>query len=149
MVKRILVPLDTTVESETVLPLIADTARGAGATVRLLHVAPPPRRVIGDDGHVVAYADQESARLEAEALGYLDGVAPLLGGVAVERSVRFGDPVEEIVAEADESDAATIALTAGYHRSLGRVLRGGTARRVSRRTTRPVLVVRQPVWAAS
>ena len=39
MAKRILVPLDALERSEAVLPLVADLARGAGSTVRLLHVA--------------------------------------------------------------------------------------------------------------
>ena len=42
MAKRILVPLDETTEHEAILPLVADIARQAGATVRLLHVAGPP-----------------------------------------------------------------------------------------------------------
>lgn len=70
MAKRILVPLDETVQAESVLDMVADMARGAGATVRLLHVAPAPDNVVSD-GRVVAYADQEGARLENEGLDYL------------------------------------------------------------------------------
>ena len=40
MAKRILVPLDRSEASRSVLPMVADMARGSGGTVRLLHVAP-------------------------------------------------------------------------------------------------------------
>lgn len=69
MAKRILVPLDGTDEAETGVPLIADAARGSGAVVRLLRVVPMPENICDLDGHIVAYADQEGARLEAAAFG--------------------------------------------------------------------------------
>src|SRR5713226_4847106 len=42
MAKRILVPLSGRARAEAVLPVVADAARSAGATMRLLHVAPYP-----------------------------------------------------------------------------------------------------------
>jgi len=59
--KRVLVPLDTTEAAEAVLPL-ARTLSYGGATVRFLHVAPIPENVIGADGRLMAYSDQESGR---------------------------------------------------------------------------------------
>ena len=47
MAKRILVPLDGTEETVAGLDLIADAARGGGAVVRLLRVAPAPENVLG------------------------------------------------------------------------------------------------------
>jgi hypothetical protein len=55
MAKRILVPLERTLESEAVVLL----ARDAGASVKLLHVAAVPEPVVDDDGRVLSYADQE------------------------------------------------------------------------------------------
>src|SRR5919106_1111973 len=101
MAKRILVPLDHTPGSEAVLPFIVDLARGAGSTVRLLHVDPVPHNVVSSSGRVIAYADQEMTRLETEGLAYLDAIAAMLQGIPVERVVRFGDPVEEIHIEAE------------------------------------------------
>jgi nucleotide-binding universal stress UspA family protein len=71
MAKRILVPLDRTSTSEAVLPFVSDLAHGAGSTVRLLRVEPVPNNVVSDSGRVVAYTDQEMARLEAEGLAHL------------------------------------------------------------------------------
>ena len=88
MAKRILVPLSGRERAEAVLPLVADAARSAGATMRLLHVAPYPQIRTGPYGRVIAYVDQETDRLEAESQGYLREVAGRLDGVAIERRVR-------------------------------------------------------------
>ena len=110
MAKRILVPLDETVQAENVLDMVADMARGAGATVRLLHVAPAPNNVVSD-GRVVAYADQEGARLESEGLDYLRAVEVRMNGFPVESAVRFGDPLEEILADAEAFGADLIVTS--------------------------------------
>jgi nucleotide-binding universal stress UspA family protein len=62
MAKRILVPLDHGTECELVLPLIGDLARGSGAIVRLLHVAPRPENAVTPKGRLVTYSDQEMTR---------------------------------------------------------------------------------------
>jgi hypothetical protein len=64
MAKRILVPLERTLESEAVVLL----ARDAGASVKLLHVAAVPEPVVDDDGRVLSYADQEMAWVEVDAM---------------------------------------------------------------------------------
>ena len=68
MAKRILVPLDRSETSRSVLPVVADMARGSGGTVRLLHVAPIPTERVSDDGRVVAYVSQEMERIEYSRL---------------------------------------------------------------------------------
>lgn len=142
MAKRILAPLDRTTHAEAVLPLVADLARGAGATVRLLHVAATPDNVVDVDGRLVAYADQEMARLEAEALDYLHAQALQLNGAEVECVVRFGDPIEEIVREAGAFAADLIAFTTSVRSCVRQLLVGSTADRVSGRADASVLVVR-------
>jgi hypothetical protein len=49
MPKRVLIPLDRRPAPGSGLDLMADLARGAGAAVRLLHVAPIPDNVV-DEG---------------------------------------------------------------------------------------------------
>ncbi len=63
-------------------------------------MAPIPESVTDDYGHVVVYADQETARLEAEGLDYLHAASMRLDGVSLECAVRYGDPVEQILDEA-------------------------------------------------
>ena len=142
MAKRILVPLDQTLEAEAALPLVVGAAREMGATVRLLHVAPSPENVTDAGGRIVAFADQEAARLEAEAMDYLRTVEARLDGIAVERSVRFGDPIDEILLETDEFGADLIALTTRCPARLARLVLGSTADQICRRIDVAVLVYR-------
>lgn len=142
MAKRILAPLDRTPEAEAVLPYVAALARGEGATVRLLHVAAVPDTVVNTEGQVLAYADQEMARVETESRDYLEAQEPRLSGVPVECAVRFGDPVEQILAEADAFGAEVIVVTSGHRRGLSRLLLGSTAGQLCSSTALPVLVVR-------
>jgi nucleotide-binding universal stress UspA family protein len=120
MAKRILVPLDQSFAAELVLPLVADAARGGGGTVRLLHVAPLPGPRITTEGRVLAYADQEEQRLEVEGLDYLHTMELGLDGVAVESVVRFGDPVTQILREAEDFGADLIAVTTAGRSGLRR-----------------------------
>jgi nucleotide-binding universal stress UspA family protein len=142
MAKRILVPLDHRTAYEIILPVVADLARGAGATVKLLHVAPVPAPVVGSDGRIVVYANQETTRLENEWLASLQVSEPLLVGVPVERTVRFGDAVEEIVNEAEAFDADLIVVTTTCRSSLKRGMLGSVAEQVMRRAKPPVLLLR-------
>ena len=141
MPKRILVPLDVATDHESILPLVADLARGSGATVRLLHVAPVPEMVVNSEGLIIAYADQETRRLETEWLDAVHASDALLSGVPVEPAIRFGDPVEEILAEADAFDADLIVVTTTCRSAVKRML-GSVAEAVVRRAKPWVMLVR-------
>ena len=140
MAKRILVPLDRSEASRSVLPMVADMARGSGGTVRLLHVARIPTERVSDDGRVVAYVSQEMERIEYSRLDYLKEAEAGLEGVPVESVVRFGDPAEEIVREADAFDADLIAVTTEDRGWLGHLM-GGVADRVFHKADVPVLML--------
>ena len=135
MAKRILVPLDAS-------PLAADAARGAGATVRLLHVAEVPQTLMDDTGRVIAYADQEMERLEAEGMDYLRAVEVQFEGIPVECLVRFGDPVQEILLEAEAFGADLIAVATAGRSGVGRTVLGSVAEQVFRKAEVPVLLFR-------
>jgi nucleotide-binding universal stress UspA family protein len=142
MTKRILVPLDGSRSAEAVLPIVAATARDSGGTVRLLRVEPVPENVVGDYGRVVAYADQEMARLEAKGRIYLEGARAELVGVPSETVVRFGDPADEIGQEAEAWEADLIALASGPARRRWWP-RKGVAETLPASTPVPVLVYRE------
>jgi len=134
MAKRILVPLKPIQPSRSFMETLAGLARGAGATIRLLHVGPPHDSIVDRDGRLVAYADQETRRLEAEAHDFMQVVAIALDGVPFELAVRFGDPAREILDEADVFGADLIVLPVAPRRRLlgldgvaGQVLRRATA----------------------
>jgi nucleotide-binding universal stress UspA family protein len=142
MAKRILVPLDGAVQAEGMIEAIGALARGTGATVRLLRVAPTPETIVDEDGHVLAFADQESERLEAEALDYLHASTIALEDVALEYAVRFGDPVEQIVAEAETWDADLVAMATRGRGCIGRALLGSVAEQVFRKAPMAVALYR-------
>jgi len=140
--KRIVLPLDGSPVAESVLPVVADLARAGGGSVRLLRVMPLPNNCVDADGRVVAYADQEMERLEAKGLDYLRTVETRLGGLPIESHIRFGDPLDEILKEADDFDADLIAVTTAGRSGLGRAVLGSVAERVFRKAGTPVLLYR-------
>ena len=144
MSKRILVPLDPSKPMESVASLVGDIARSSHALVKLLHVAPQPANQVDDAGHVIAYADQEMASQEAKGLDYLHTVEVALGGVPAECSVRFGDPVKEILRESNSYGADLIVMGTAGRSGIKRVVLGSVAEAVFRRADVPVLLHRLP-----
>lgn len=136
MAKRILVPISSRMPSDAFLSALGDLSRGAGATVRLLHVTEPPTDV---EGRALAEADHERFRLRAEAREILELVTLSLGG-AVETAVRVGDPAAEILAEAEEFAADLIAMGIGDRKRFH--VHSGVAWDVLRRAETPVALLR-------
>jgi nucleotide-binding universal stress UspA family protein len=142
MAKRFLVPLDHRPLGEPSMAIIADAARAAGGTVRLLHVAPVPGIVVSPEGRTVAYADQETSRVEAEHLDQLRRFEPAFAGVSVELAVRFGEPVEEILREAEAFEAEVIAVMTTCRNGVKRALLGSVAEQLLSRAPVAVLLIR-------
>ena len=140
MAKRILVPINAEERSESVVPVVAGLAHGAGSTVRLLRVFPVPEYVVGDYGRVISYVDQEMSRLTAQGLDELAQFESQLDGIPVETVVRFGEPVDEIALEAEAFNADLIALAADRPGRVRRALAPGVAARVIEKTDVPTLV---------
>jgi acetoin utilization protein AcuB len=136
----ILVPLDGASGSEAVLDAIGELARAEGASVRLLSVQHPVHEV-ESGGRILAYADQERERVEAEARTYLQRVAASLGSVTVSFAVRFGEPANQIVEEAEAARVTLIAMATHHRTGIARILKGSVAERVERTTAIPVMLV--------
>lgn len=141
MAKRILVPLDGSESAETAAALAADLARGSGGEVRLLQVYPVPEHRVSSTGRVVAYADQEMERVEAEGRDYLETVEARLGPVPTEGVVRFGEPAREILVEAEAFDADLIVLPTQRRSWLRRLGGAGLGERVLNASSVPVVLV--------
>ena len=144
MAKRVLATLAARERSAAIVPVVLALAHGSGATVRLLRIFPVPHRVIGPRGETVAYADQEMARLTAEGLDDLRRLEVELDGIPVESVVRFGEPAQEILLEAEAFDADLIALATSNRGRLRGALLPGVAERVARKAPVPTLVLREP-----
>ena len=141
--KRILTPLDGQESSETIIPLVRALAREHGSSVRLLRVCPLPKQVVTPTGRVVAYLDQQMARLTAMGLVDLRRVEEQLDGLPVESVVRFGEPTEEILVEAEAFGADLIALATSQRGRLRAAFLPGVADRVARNASVPTLILRQ------
>ena len=142
MAKRILAPVSVAERAEAVVPIVSALAQGAGSTVRLLRVFPVPEHVVDSDGRTVAYSDQEMARLTSEGQDDLARIEAQFAGVPVETIVRFGEPVEEILLEAEAFDADLIALGGTSRGRLSTALAPGVAERVARKSVVPTLTLR-------
>lgn len=140
--KRILVPLLTWEDSETLVPLVGALAKGEGATVRCVHVRPIPGPREGRWGRIVATPDQEVERLAAKALSDLKIAEARLQGVSAESVVRFGNAAQEIPVEAEAWDADLIALMGARGTWMRRLGVRGVARAVLRRASIPVVFYR-------
>ena len=141
--RRILVPLSGTPASELVLPLLAGAARSGRATVRVLHVEGVAGPLFSESGRVVVYADQEMARLKAHWLNHL-AVRTAVHDVPAECAVRFGEPAQEILAEADAWGAELIVVTTAPWRGFQWIRRGGVADAVFRDAAISVIRYRAP-----
>jgi acetoin utilization protein AcuB len=136
----ILVPLDGSPGSESVLPTVGELAVARAARVRLLRVAPEPQAVEADN-RIIAYADQETSRVELETLAYLRRAALALPGIEVDCAVGFGEAAAEIVRDARAARVDLIAMATHRRRGLNRALKGSVAETVERASAIPVMLV--------
>jgi nucleotide-binding universal stress UspA family protein len=81
------------------------------------------------------------ARLTAEGMSNLGRIEAQLDGISVESVVRFGEPVEEILLEAEAFEADLIALAASNRGRVRSVLMPDVAERVARNGPVPTLTL--------
>lgn len=130
MYKNILVPLDWTPQSSTALPAAKAIAHATGASIRLLHVVPPP------------YMPGDTASQAAE--GKLERIAAEVGAddTSVGVAVSGGDPAEEILREIDARGADLVVVRTHGRSGIGRAVLGSVAEQVLSRGRVPILLVR-------
>jgi nucleotide-binding universal stress UspA family protein len=169
---KILVTLDRSQLSESILEPVARLARPLGAAVQLLTVvrpskvqetppsaalreiypvATPTGSLLGVKtlGEIVPHAteDREQAfeRGEAEARDYLRERAAALAGLPVTYAVAFGDdPAAAIVAHAQREQVDLIAMATHGRTGLSHLLAGSVCEQVIRAGVAPVMVLRPP-----
>jgi nucleotide-binding universal stress UspA family protein len=142
MYKQILVPLDGSALAEKILPHVQGIAKGTGAKVLLLRVAPSAA------AGIAAEAPTEARKLleaeQARAAKYLEGVAKRVkdAGVGTKTQVSVGEPAVEIVTAAEREKADLIALMSHGVTGLSHFDMGSVAEKVVKTSPRPVLLVR-------
>lgn len=167
-VKKILYTTDLSESAYFAFAYALDLASLYGAQLVLLHVLPEVSQSL--DAHVEGYisADQWQAikqqhfneaketltrkrRDHVVIREVLDQFCKeATSGTDVRQSepdevvVAYGNPVEQILRQADERNCDLIVMGTHGHGTLTDVMLGSTARRVTRRSQKPVLVVRLP-----
>jgi len=137
----ILHPTDFSERSGFALELACGLARDYGARLVLLHVAAQPVIAYGE-GVVPPQEDYED--YEAELREKLHRLEVPDVRIRVERRLKEGDPVAEILGVAQETGADLIVMGTHGRTGLGRLLMGSVAEEVVRQAACPVLTVRAP-----
>ena len=137
MLEKLLLAVDQSEHSRKAIPATVELARAGGGTVHVLHVReifyPVPPTVVGD------------SREEAQAL--VDGVVDELkaAGIVAEGAVRpssGGSPAGAVLEYAREVGAGMIVVGSHGHSTLGGLLIGSVANKLTQLSACPVLVVR-------
>jgi len=148
MYRHILVPLDGSTFGEHALPLALNLARKSGATLHLTHVLLPLSAVYADAPPFVNSA-VEGRLLQQQKdgqLAYLEATARRLtaaGAPKVESSLREGDVVEAIRAEANAVGADLVVMSTHGYGPFTRFWLGSVADELAREPDHsPLLLVR-------
>lgn len=136
MFSKILLPLDGSPLSESIICQVEDMAACQKGQIMLLRVAefhPFPGAEVKDI----------EAKLIERSEKYLAGIAEdmIKKGLEVTTHVRYGDPAREILAHA-EKHASVIVMTTHGRGGLSRWAFGSVTDKVVRRSSKPVLLIR-------
>jgi nucleotide-binding universal stress UspA family protein len=167
-IKRILYATDLSENALHAFAYAVSLANFYGASISMLHVLTEDSEFVdrGVVGYISAERWEEIKRRQVEeAKETLTGkkrelvpIREALGQfcedvqsshadqdfVADEILVKRGDPVDEILAQAEDRNCDLIVMGTHGHGILEEAIIGSTARRVVRRSKKPVLVVRLP-----
>jgi nucleotide-binding universal stress UspA family protein len=138
MYHRILVALEHSAADATILTHAKELARLTGAELLLVHVA---------DGWAARNFDKLNLR-ESEEMkedrAYLERVQAETAaeGLSADVYLAKGDPADELIRVAEESDVDLIAMSTHGHRFVADVLRGTTVNKVRHIVKIPVLLLR-------
>jgi nucleotide-binding universal stress UspA family protein len=140
---KVLVPLDGSELSASVLPFAVDLAKSLGASIVLFHAVAEP---------VLAYPGVEAISFDAGVLEEMEaGAHELLAstardlaakGVKADPVVAVGNATDGIVWAAEREGAGLIVMSTHGRSGIGRIVLGSVADAVVRRTSLPVVVVR-------
>jgi nucleotide-binding universal stress UspA family protein len=141
MYDAILLPTDGSDASLAAAAHAGELAQLADATVHVLSVADSRNRFESPSSGVAPDVWREAETERAEA-AVAEAAAALPDAVAVERSVVEGVPHDEILSAVDDAGADVVVMGTHGRTGLDRYLVGSVAERVVRRSSVPVLTVR-------
>lgn len=124
MQNRILIPVDGTESVQEILLYVTSITPRTDTTITLLHVLPPAREV--SRGHT--HADEIHDRLVTD-------------GWKVDRELRMGDPVEEIIKLALLLPATMLLMSTHGRSGLERIREGSVTEQVVKQSPCPVFIL--------
>ena len=127
MLRKALLPLDGSKESEVAIPYVAELASRLGISVVLLQVLAIGYKALAED-----YLEKIGAQLKQK-------------GVTVESRVMYGEAATEIINLAAEIHADVVAMSTHGRSGIGRWVLGSVAERVLYEGNTPLLLVRETV----
>jgi nucleotide-binding universal stress UspA family protein len=127
--KRIVVPLDGSHRSGSILPHAAALAKATGSKLLFMTIVDPRAKDAPPVDVVAKYLFKEQKRLHKE-------------GVQTELSIRYGDPASEIISYGDVQKADLLAMSTHGRSGIERTLYGSVAESVLRKGNLPMLVLR-------
>jgi len=142
MYDDLLVPTDGSDGSDAAIKHASTIARAFDATVHVLSVVDTRNRFESPSAGVAAEAwvDAERERAEEAVERVATAFPP---GIDVERTIREGTPVSEIIAHADATGADAVVMATHGRSGLDRYLIGSVTEKVVRSSDVPVLTVSQ------
>ena len=137
--KRVMVPVDFSENSHSVLAYVSGLSRAFGAQITLLYVVPTTvvpleaYELAPDYETLTQWGEENLANLKKEEFGDADHVTT---------SVRTGEPYVEIVEAAKETECDLIVMSTHGHSGFRHLMLGSTTERVVRSSSIPVLTRR-------
>ncbi|MEY4094066.1 MAG: hypothetical protein RLZZ53_1265 [Acidobacteriota bacterium] len=143
-IKRILVPLDFSANSQRALEYARGLAVSFDAALHLVHVCEVPTVMTPSmDAYAIAYGDW-TQKLAEEAERQLIETKRAISYGKVTTEVLFGRAAAAIVAAADADASDMIVMGTHGHGAVMHMIMGNVAERVVRTAPCPVLTVGQP-----
>jgi nucleotide-binding universal stress UspA family protein len=128
-VKRIVVPLDGSHRSSTILPHVAALAKATGARLLFTTVVEPNAREEIPVDVLARNLFREQKQLHRQ-------------GIPTELIIRYGDPADEILSLGGVQNADLVALSTHGRSGLERARFGSVAESILRKGTLPMLLLR-------
>ncbi len=140
--QRLLVAVDFSPISETVIEHAAALARALGAELTLLHVASPDPAFVGFQAGPATVRDDRARTLRGEHRRLQESAAALREqGLAAKALLVQGPTVATILEEAERLGASTILAGSHGHGALHRALLGSVSEGIVRGAACPIYLV--------
>jgi nucleotide-binding universal stress UspA family protein len=144
-IRTILAPSDFSAHAAQAVRYACALAERFGARLHLLHVIPDIVPAGPDPMLTPVLPPEYYTDMEAQSRATLDDlIEPSWGkATSVTSSVRWGNPVEEIVEEARTAGVDLLVIATHGRTGLSHVLLGSVAERIVREAPCPVLTIRE------